>query len=160
MYKRILLAYDGSRDGLIALREGALLARRVGAEVFLLSVLPLGDRSGLQATDNVYDASANQQIDAYKALMARGVDVLTRLGFHPVAKLVVGEPTVQIGAFAREISADLVVLGHRRRSLIERWWSGGAGAFVTDHVSCSVLIGRNAVSDEALEAELKQAKSQ
>ena len=38
MYKRILLAYDGSREGLVALREGALLAKRQGARVFLLSV--------------------------------------------------------------------------------------------------------------------------
>jgi nucleotide-binding universal stress UspA family protein len=39
MYKRILLAYDGSLEGRTALREGALLARQCGAEVFLLSVL-------------------------------------------------------------------------------------------------------------------------
>ena len=39
MYKRILLAYDGSVEGRTALREGALLARQCGAKVFLLSVL-------------------------------------------------------------------------------------------------------------------------
>ena len=39
VYKRILLAYDGSVEGRTALREGALLARQCGAEVFLLSVL-------------------------------------------------------------------------------------------------------------------------
>ena len=43
MYKRILLAYDGSLEGRTALREGALLARQCDAEVFLLSVL--GSRS-------------------------------------------------------------------------------------------------------------------
>jgi nucleotide-binding universal stress UspA family protein len=39
MYKRILLAYDGSVEGRTALREGALLAKQCGAEVFLLSIL-------------------------------------------------------------------------------------------------------------------------
>ena len=39
MYKRILLAYDGSVEGRTVLREAALLARQCGAEVFLLSVL-------------------------------------------------------------------------------------------------------------------------
>ena len=34
MYKRILLAYDGSLEGRTALREGALLARQCGAQVF------------------------------------------------------------------------------------------------------------------------------
>ncbi len=36
---RVLLAYDGSVEGRTALREGALLARQCGAEVFLLAVL-------------------------------------------------------------------------------------------------------------------------
>ena len=39
MYKRSLLAYEGSAEGRTALREGALLARQCGAKVFLLSVL-------------------------------------------------------------------------------------------------------------------------
>jgi len=39
MYKRVLLAYDGSLEGRTALREGALLARQSGAQVFLLAVL-------------------------------------------------------------------------------------------------------------------------
>ena len=39
MYSRILLAYDGSVEGRTALREGAVLARQCGAQVFLLSVL-------------------------------------------------------------------------------------------------------------------------
>jgi nucleotide-binding universal stress UspA family protein len=39
IYKRILLAYDGSVEGRTALREGALMAKQLGAEVFLLSVL-------------------------------------------------------------------------------------------------------------------------
>jgi len=39
MYKRILLAYDGSVEGRTALREAALLAKQCDAKVFLLSVL-------------------------------------------------------------------------------------------------------------------------
>jgi hypothetical protein len=39
--------------------------------------------------------------------------------------------------------------------VLQRWWSGASGAYITDQVWCSVLIGRNAISDEALEAELQ-----
>ena len=160
MYERILLAYDGSREGLVALREGALLARTCGARVFLLSVLPLADCSAsAPAADGGYGGAVATHVDTYNALLSRGVDVLRQLGFDPVAKLVVGEAAPQIGAFAKEIGADLVVLGHRRRSFLERWWSGGAGAYVTEHVPCSVLVGRNPVSDEAFEAELAEAKA-
>jgi nucleotide-binding universal stress UspA family protein len=153
MYSRILLAYDGSREGLIALREGALLAKRCGAQVFLLSVLPAS--SGLQMAEGVYPGAINQQVSSYKELLARGVTVLKQLGLNPVAKLVVGEPAPQIGMFAKEIGADLVVLGHRPQSLMQRWWSGASGGYVSEHVGCSLLVGRKSVSDEAFEAELQ-----
>ena len=39
MYKRVLLAYDGSIEGRRALREGAKLAQLCGADVFLLAVV-------------------------------------------------------------------------------------------------------------------------
>jgi nucleotide-binding universal stress UspA family protein len=157
MYKRILLAYDGSREGLIALREGALLAKRFGAHVFLLSVLP--NLAGVSPDGAVYGDAVEKQVEAYRAVLARGVAVSKQLGLEPVAKLVIGEPAPQIGAYAKEISADLVVVGHRRHNALERWWSGATGAYVSDHVTCSVLIGCNAISDEAFERELQASRA-
>ena len=155
MYKRILLAYDGSREGLIALREGALLAKRCGAQVFLLSVMRGPPSMGL--ADGVNAGWVVSQMSAYKDLLRHGVDVLTRLGLKPSARLVKGEPTIEISRFADEIAADLIVLGHRRQNLLQRWWSGSTGAFISDQVDCSILIGRKTISDEAFEAELKSA---
>jgi nucleotide-binding universal stress UspA family protein len=152
MYRRILLAYDGTREGAIALREGALLAKQCGAQVFVLSVLP--ETEGVLMAEGIYGDVVGQQMDEYRGVLERGVEVLKRLGVDPVARLVVGEPAPCIGAYAKEVKAELVVLGHRRQSVLQRWWSGGTGAYVSDHVACSVLIARNAISDEAFEAEL------
>ena len=63
-----------------------------------------------------------------------------------------------IGEYALEVGADLVVVGHRRRNLLERWWSGDAGGYISDHIGCSLLIARNAVSDKAFEGELTTAE--
>ena len=41
MYRKVLLAYDGSVEGRIALREGAMLAKLCQAEVVLLAVVNL-----------------------------------------------------------------------------------------------------------------------
>ena len=150
MYQRILLAYDGSREGLIALREGALLAKRCRAQVYLLSVLP---ETGL--AQGVTGDTVTPQIESYKALLTRGVEVLGKLGMKPTARLVRGEPAMQIGRYATEIEADLVVLGHRRQNLLQRWWSGSNGAYVSDHVGCSILIGRKAISDAEFEQQLE-----
>jgi len=153
MYERIVLAYDGTREGLIALREGALLGRRFGSKIFLLSVLPQSE--GVRLAESVAGDLIGQQMTGYKELLARGVSVLKELGFDPVARLAVGEPAPLIGDFAREVKADLVVLGHRRQNLLQRWWSGSTGSYISDHVACSVLIGRNPISDEAFAAEIK-----
>ena len=50
-----------------------------------------------------------------------------------------------------------MVVGHRKKSLIERWWSGQTGAYLVDTLQCSLLIARRLISDEEFEAAL-QAK--
>ena len=154
MYQRILLAYDGTREGLIALREGALLTKRCGSQVFLLSVLPETGGAMLATAAGGGDV-VSQQMDSYKALLSRGVEVLTQLGLKPVGKLVIGEPAHQIAAYARETSADLIVLGHRHHNTVAHWFSESTGDYIKKHVPCSVLMGRNAVTDEVFQAELQ-----
>jgi len=151
MYTKVLLAYDGSLDGAVALREGAILAKRCGAEVYLLSVVP--HLAGLQVAEGVHGGVVAHELDRYREVLERGVNRLTKLGFTPESKLAVGDPARVIGEYAREVGADLVVVGHRKRNLLERWWSGDAGGYISDHIGCSLLIARNAVSDKVLDGE-------
>ena len=150
MYKRILLAYDGSIEGRTALREGALLARQCGAKVFLLSVLV--DTAPVLLADVAHAGASVQVEDAFADVLNEGVARLKQLGFDPVAQMVRGEPAKEIGAYARQIEADLVVVGHRRQSAFDRWWSGPRGAYLIDYTDCSLLVARNLISDEAIEA--------
>jgi nucleotide-binding universal stress UspA family protein len=151
MYSRILLAYDGSVEGRIALREGAILARQCGALVFLLAVVAdLGTLlSG--AEDTLVNATAQME-EGFQDILNEGVARLKGLGFDPVAKLVLGEPADEIGNYAKEIGADLIVVGHRSQSALDRWWSGPQGGYLTDYTDCSLLVARNTVSDEAIQA--------
>lgn len=152
MFKRILLAYDGSLEGAVALREGALLAKRTGARVFILSVVPEG--ASVRVVEGIHGGVMAQQLNSYDALLQRAVGRLKEFGFDPVGRLVSGDAAREIGKFAKEVRADLVVVGHRRRAMLERWWSGGSGSYISDHLNCSLLIARNVISDEAFEAEL------
>lgn len=151
MYRKVLLAYDGSLEGAVALREGAILAKKCGAEVFLLSVVP--HLAGLQVAEGVHGGVVAHELDRYREVLERGIDRLRKLGFEPASKLAVGDPARVIGEYAKEIGADLVVVGHRRRNMLERWWSGDAGGYISDHISCSLLIARTFVSDTAFEHE-------
>jgi nucleotide-binding universal stress UspA family protein len=153
MYRRIVLAFDGAVEGRAALREGAILAKRCGAEVFLLSVL--AESSGLSLAEGALVGSAESHMEAYDAVLQEGLRRLEQLGFTPTGKLVRGEPAREIGEFARQVDADLVVVGHRRRNLLERWWAGSMGAYIVDNLNCSLLVARRVISDEAFEAEIR-----
>lgn len=153
MYKRILLAYDGSIEGARALREGALMARRCCSEVFLLSVVP--QVSGIVMPEAVSADLGGSHLREAQELLERAAVRLTELGFKPVTRLLVGEPTHAIAGVAREIKADLVVVGHRTKGSMSRWWTGSNKDYLSDHVGCSLLIACASISDEAFSAELE-----
>jgi nucleotide-binding universal stress UspA family protein len=157
MYKSILLAYDGSVEGVRALREGALLARTCGARVVLLSVIP-DKTSGVEMAQGVGDA-VGEQIDGYKQLLHQAVAWLKERNFEAEPRLVIGDPARSIGAVAKEISADLVVVGHQRKGFLSRWWSGSTKDYLSDHVRCSILIACNATSVEASDAPLQKSEA-
>ena len=154
MYKRIVLAYDGSKEGRATLREGALLAKQHGAKVFLLSVV--ADSAAMAAAEGTHAGAVSVQESSYAAVLADGLQHLEKLGFTAQAKLVRGQPAKAIAAFAKEIGADLVVVGHRRQSMFSRWWFGPTAGYLSDHVECSVLVARSAISDEAFESEFNK----
>lgn len=150
MYKRILLATDGAPESLHALREGALLAKAYRAAVFLLVI----DRftAAARVADGVYPVPITSPAPE---LLERGLARLGRLGVAAKGSVAEGDAAMLIGKAARDFRADLVVVGHRRQNLLERWWSGSSGAYVTDQVDCSVLIARDIISDEEFESYLE-----
>ena len=155
MFERILLATDETRESLVALREGALLARRFKAKVFLLVVMTHG--AGARMADGVYPMPRSADGEA---LLETGLDRLRRLGLEASGAIVAGEPAQQIGAAAARFKADLVVVGHRRQSLLDRWWSGSSGSYIVDNVGCSVLLARNCVTDADFERLLAPDQAQ
>lgn len=149
MYKRILLASDGAPEGLAALREGALIAKAFGSEVFLL-IVHRPSNNQLHAGEYLAAWPGNQQ-----ELLARGLDRLASIGVSVQGKALLGDPTQTIAQVARDFRADLVVVGHRRPSLLDRWWSGASDSYLSDHVGCSVLVARNVVTDQELDDQAK-----
>ena len=128
------------------------MARQCGAEVFLLSVL--ADTGALLLAEAGLAGAIVHLEDDFTDILNEGVARLRKLGFDPMARLVRGQPAEEIGNLAREIGADLIVVGHRRQSVFDRWWSGPKGAYLMDYTDCSLLVARNVVSDEAIEALL------
>lgn len=139
MYETILLAYDGTRECRLALREGAELAHCCKARVHLLSVMPLSLGVSVGEGFNAGTILEND-IDKYRAILDEGVGRIRAKGVAAEGHLVSGDPVEQIARCAHEFNADLVVLGHVGRRGFARWWRSSVGANLLDELDCSVLV--------------------
>lgn len=139
MYKRMLLAYDGSREGRVALKQGAELAQMAQGEVCLLAVLkfPAGMSMAMGVIPEGFLSDEQKHVDE---VLAEGAQHLRERGISVQPRSVYGEPIEKIIEAAKQFHADLIVLGHRPRSAMARWWQGSVSMSLLDHVPCSLLI--------------------
>ena len=145
MYHKVLLAYDGSIEGRRALREGAKIAQLCNATVFLLAVAEVTGGAGTLEGGFI---SVTEQIETYQKILDEGVERLRAMGFSPTARLGMGEAGREIAGVAKEIGANLVVVGHRPDGPLARWWFSSVGTYLVKNLSCSVLIAQTEIGDE------------
>ncbi len=149
LYKRLLLASDVTGESLVALREGALIARSFDAAAHLLIVDP--ETPAVRVAEGY---GMNRFAVQGQDLLELGLSRLKRLGVNATGELTRGEPASLIVDRVRRLKIDLIVLGHRRQSFLHRWWSGPTGGYIIDEVSCSVLVARDTITDQEFERYL------
>lgn len=118
MYKKVLIATDGSATASKAVGIGASLAKSVGAELLLLHV---GDPS-----------EGKSVLDAATQKFGDGLTVST--------KSVSGDPADMICETAESDGADLIVVGNKGMTGAKRFLLGSVPNQVSHHAPCNVLI--------------------
>jgi len=139
MFNRILLCYDGSHEGQAVLNEGADLALRFKADTHLLAVIQPGAGAVVAeaiALDNPIDEFSRVATE----ILQQGINHLAEKGLKVEGHLVEGEAVEQIALMARKLGADLIVLGHRHRGPLQRWWQNSVGSTLLDEAPCSILV--------------------
>ena len=141
MYKRVLLAYDGSETGQKALLNCRDIAQWSHSELFLVAIMPPPINV---AVDGVfYDGGSDAESvrREYQEILADGLKQLSEAGHAATGEVLVGDSVEQIAGYARQISADLIVVGHRHLdSWAARWWRGSSTRALIEHAPCSVLV--------------------
>ena len=141
MYRKILLAYDGSETGQKALIESREMADWGQAEMFLVAVMPppaafIGGEGG------VYDVGLEEEERReFQAILDDGVKRLSESGRRVSGELLVGEAVVEIPGYAKKIAADLIVVGHKHlEGWAKRWWRGSTAKALIENSPCNVLV--------------------
>ena len=138
MFKKILMAYNGSREGRTALLACSEIAAFTKAETHLLAVA--GMPSSMFLTEGFLpEELLEEEKKRTQEVLEEGVAQLKNRGFEVTGHLAVGEPVEEICRLASDIGADLIIVGHERRG-IARWWHGSVGKSLLDHAPCSVYI--------------------
>ncbi|MBT2789651.1 universal stress protein [Paraburkholderia strydomiana] len=137
-FKRILLCYDGTREGQHALADGARLAQELAAQVHVLSVI--NSSAWAQGADITSAIPIDIVGDSVKSVLEEGLQKLAAKDVHATGHFAIGDPLDQIPHFAKELNVDLIVVGHHRAGRLARWWGGRTDGLLLDRVSCSVLI--------------------
>ena len=138
-YRNIVLAYDGSLDGRRALLEGAAIAKCFKAKTHLLAVINPG--LGMGMAQGLAAAQDGEQTVYYKGTLEDGIKFLRKYGLEADGRVVHGDPVEEIVKLAKAVKADLVVVGHRIRGPMARWWSTPTSMSLLDKLDCSLLIG-------------------
>jgi nucleotide-binding universal stress UspA family protein len=137
MYQTILLAFDGSPDGREALAQAEKLASSCGATVHLLAII---DPSESMLIVEAMSFIPENQRFVIQTVLDEGLKRLRRAGCTATSELKYGKPSEQIVLSAREINADLIVVGHRDQGILARWLNGSVGESIVHQPPCSVLI--------------------
>lgn len=138
MFKKLLVAYDGSAAALKAFERSVEMAKCFGAQLAIVVVLrppefaeEVETRAVLENARHRFDQEiANLQTQARAS------------GIEPVPHTCVGHPAEQIIAVAERWGADLIVTGHRGQGLFERWLLGSVSRVVIAYARCAVLVVR------------------
>jgi nucleotide-binding universal stress UspA family protein len=141
MYKRILLAYDGSQPGQQALLDCDEMAQWAKAELFLVAVMP-PPAALIGGEGFVYDTRGEEEErKRFEGVLAEGLEKLSASGNRVRGEVVTGDAVDEITRYAKEVKADLIMVGHKHLdSWAARWWRGSVSKTRIEHAPCSVLV--------------------
>ncbi|USK31492.1 universal stress protein (plasmid) [Bacillus sp. CMF21] len=150
IYKRILVAIDGSEGSKQALQHGSELARKNGADLTLIHVknethLPLYggvypvSAAGTQIIQEEVERAEKVEISNGEAILRKAKEAVSP-DIKVTAVLLDGDPAASICGYTEKNNIDLIVMGSRGLSGIKKWVLGSVSQKVLSEATQAVLI--------------------
>jgi nucleotide-binding universal stress UspA family protein len=138
VYRKILIGYDGSAAGRKAFDTALELARKDGAELYVVSVArPLEIADDVEAEAVIENSKSH-----HRRLLAELRPLVAAAGVSTHFEVSVGHPAEQIIFDADRHGVDLIVVGDRGRSKFARLLLGSVSKQVVQYAGRAVLVVR------------------
>ena len=138
MYRKVLLCFDGTAEGRRALRQGADVVICMKSEAYLLAICP--DLVSTSIPEGVTPQLAHCEGQRATGLLEEGVQWLRDRGVDARGSVEHGNAVDCISDTAQRIDADLIVVGHKTRGRLARWWSPSEEESLLERVRCAILV--------------------
>jgi nucleotide-binding universal stress UspA family protein len=137
VYKKILIATDGSEKNRDAVKEGVKIASACNSIVYLVYVIDTGTISAVPT-----DVAGGSM---YQVLEEEGKRAMENAGglvgdLNAECLLLAGKPAPEIIRFAEENGVDLIVIGTKGKTGIERLLLGSVAENIIRSAHCPVLV--------------------
>ena len=139
-FERIVAAVDGSESSLKACKAAASVAKGFNSEVTLVEVIPSGGLS----TKTQGDEFKSRVEKGMKTHLEKAASLLKSEGIEAKMEILYAHPSVvqSIVDYGVEKRTDMIVLGTRGLSGLQKMFLGSVSSGVATHAKSSVLIVR------------------
>jgi nucleotide-binding universal stress UspA family protein len=141
MAQTIVVGTDGSEPAERAVREAIGIAARDGAELHVVTAFHDQAMFRERIESGATTVEINLQ-EVGESVAARAVREAEAAGVKVTSHAHEGDPAEAILDTASEQNADLIVVGNRGLSGVQRFLLGSVSQKVSEHAACNVMIVR------------------
>jgi nucleotide-binding universal stress UspA family protein len=138
MIRKLLVAYDGSEQAEKAFDTALEIAVKFDATIFVLSVATLPEPPEAVELQAVLENATEFYEKHFDVLRKKAAGTGLKLQYD----VSVGHPAEQIIARAKVEAVDMIIMGHRGKTFVQRWLLGSVSKRVLSYAQCTVVIVR------------------
>ncbi|TCJ19943.1 universal stress protein [Rubrobacter taiwanensis] len=135
--KKIMVAWDGSETAAQAFEKAAEMAAKFGAQLRVVSVAQIPD---YVETVGEYQGSLEDAARFFERKRGALDEAARRFGVSYEREVIHGHPAKALIEYARDEGFDLMVVGRKGHSALERFMIGSVTRRIAIYSPCPVLI--------------------
>jgi nucleotide-binding universal stress UspA family protein len=141
MFKKIVVAYDGSENSSKALDRAIELAKCNNAELHVVGVVRIFEFGAIDyISPEEIEEYEKQEISKEEKYLKEAIQKVSQAGLNGTYKVMEGDPAEEIMTYADEIGSDLIVVGRRGVGGFKRLLIGSKSSNIVKYANQSVLV--------------------